>query len=140
MGETAPLIILAPYTTFINFNLFNGPMAALPTLIYTNFGNDVDPAHRPHVGRGPHADPVRPRPQHRGPPGRAIQLRPPLSSTRTHVAKDPFMAQRIDCKDVNIYYGSFKAVEDVSMAIEAAVGHGLHRPVRAAASPPSCGP
>ena len=35
MGETAPLIILAPYTTFINFNLFNGPMAALPTLIYT---------------------------------------------------------------------------------------------------------
>ncbi len=44
MGETAPLIILAPYTTFINFNLFNGPMAALPTLIYTNFGNDVDPA------------------------------------------------------------------------------------------------
>src|SRR5205823_5633603 len=41
MGETAPLIILAPYTTFINFNLFSGPMAALPTMIYTNFGNDV---------------------------------------------------------------------------------------------------
>jgi phosphate transport system permease protein len=44
MGETAPLIILAPYTTFINFNLFSGPMAALPTMIYTNFGNDVQPA------------------------------------------------------------------------------------------------
>ena len=44
VGETAPLIILAPYTTFINFNLFNGPMAALPTLIFANFGNDVDPA------------------------------------------------------------------------------------------------
>ena len=44
MGETAPLIILAPYTTFINYNLFSGPMAALPTMIYTNFGNDVEPA------------------------------------------------------------------------------------------------
>ncbi len=30
MGETAPLLILAPYTTFINYNLFSGPMAALP--------------------------------------------------------------------------------------------------------------
>ncbi len=44
IGETAPLIILAPYTTFINYNLFSGPMAALPTMIYTNFGNDVEPA------------------------------------------------------------------------------------------------
>ncbi len=44
MGETAPLIILAPYTTFINTDLFNGPMAALPTLIFSNFGNDVAPA------------------------------------------------------------------------------------------------
>ena len=44
MGETAPLIILAPYTTFINLDLVNGPMAALPTLIFTNFGDDVAPA------------------------------------------------------------------------------------------------
>jgi phosphate transport system permease protein len=43
MGETAPLIILAPYTAFINGNLFSGNMAALPTLIYTNFGNNVQP-------------------------------------------------------------------------------------------------
>jgi phosphate transport system permease protein len=41
MGETAPLIILAPYTAFINVNLFNGNMAALPTLIFTNFGNSI---------------------------------------------------------------------------------------------------
>jgi phosphate transport system permease protein len=44
MGETAPLIILAPYTTFINNDLFDGPIAALPTLIFSNFGNDVAPA------------------------------------------------------------------------------------------------
>ena len=42
------------------------------------------------------------------------------------------MAQRIDCKDVNIYYGSFKAVEDVSMAIEA-------RSVTAFIGPSGCG-
>jgi phosphate transport system permease protein len=33
MGETAPLLILGPYTKSINFNLFNGNMAALPTMI-----------------------------------------------------------------------------------------------------------
>jgi phosphate transport system permease protein len=41
MGETAPLIILAPYTAFINASLFNGNIAALPTLIFTNFGNNI---------------------------------------------------------------------------------------------------
>jgi phosphate transport system permease protein len=41
MGETAPLIILAPYTAFINANLLNGNIAALPTLIFTNFGSNI---------------------------------------------------------------------------------------------------
>ena len=41
MGETAPLIILAPYTQFINTNLFDGNFAALPTLIFTNFGANI---------------------------------------------------------------------------------------------------
>jgi phosphate transport system ATP-binding protein len=42
------------------------------------------------------------------------------------------MAQRIDVKDVNIYYGSFKAVEDVSMTIES-------RSVTAFIGPSGCG-
>src|SRR5450631_4543691 len=42
------------------------------------------------------------------------------------------MAQRIDVKDLNVYYGSFKAVEDVSMAIEA-------RSVTAFIGPSGCG-
>jgi phosphate transport system ATP-binding protein len=42
------------------------------------------------------------------------------------------MAQRIDVKDVSIYYGSFKAVEDVSMTIEA-------RSVTAFIGPSGCG-
>jgi phosphate transport system ATP-binding protein len=42
------------------------------------------------------------------------------------------MAQRIDVKDVSIFYGSFKAVEDVSMTIES-------RSVTAFIGPSGCG-
>jgi phosphate transport system ATP-binding protein len=42
------------------------------------------------------------------------------------------VAQRIDVKDVSIYYGSFKAVEDVSMTIES-------RSVTAFIGPSGCG-
>ena len=42
------------------------------------------------------------------------------------------MAQRIDVKDLNVYYGSFKAVEDVTMSIEA-------RSVTAFIGPSGCG-
>ncbi|GAB3582010.1 phosphate ABC transporter permease PstA [Calidifontibacter terrae] len=40
-GETAPLLILASYTQFLNYNLGNGDlgMAALPTLINQNVAN-----------------------------------------------------------------------------------------------------
>jgi phosphate transport system ATP-binding protein len=42
------------------------------------------------------------------------------------------VAQRIDVKDVSIYYGSFKAVEDVSMTVES-------RSVTAFIGPSGCG-
>jgi phosphate transport system ATP-binding protein len=42
------------------------------------------------------------------------------------------MAQRIDVKDLNVYYGSFKAVEDVTMAVEP-------RTVTAFIGPSGCG-
>ena len=42
------------------------------------------------------------------------------------------MAQRIDVKDLNVYYGSFKAVEDMSMTVEA-------RSVTAFIGPSGCG-
>jgi phosphate transport system permease protein len=38
MGETAPLLVLGPYTASINEDLFSGNMAALPTMIRENFG------------------------------------------------------------------------------------------------------
>ena len=42
------------------------------------------------------------------------------------------MAQRIDVKDLNVFYGAFKAVEDVTMSIEA-------RSVTAFIGPSGCG-
>ena len=44
MGETAPLLILGPYTTSINTNLFSGNMAALPTMINQDRNQALDPA------------------------------------------------------------------------------------------------
>jgi phosphate transport system permease protein len=44
MGETAPLLILGPYTSSINFNLFGGNMAALPTMINQDRNQALDPA------------------------------------------------------------------------------------------------
>ncbi len=44
MGETAPLLILAPYSKSINTNLFDGFMAALPTMINQDRDQSADPA------------------------------------------------------------------------------------------------
>lgn len=50
-GETAPLLILAAYTQFLNQNLADGDlgMAALPTMISTNVGNLSDPTSADRV-------------------------------------------------------------------------------------------
>jgi phosphate transport system permease protein len=44
MGETAPLLILGPYSKSINTDLFNGFMAALPTMINQDRSESLDPA------------------------------------------------------------------------------------------------
>ena len=44
MGETAPLLILGPYASAINTNLFGGNMAALPTMINQDRNQALDPA------------------------------------------------------------------------------------------------
>lgn len=44
MGETAPLVILGPYTAVIANNLFSGLMPTLPTMIYQNFAELDQPA------------------------------------------------------------------------------------------------
>lgn len=44
MGETAPLIILGPYTAVIATNLFSGFMPTLPTMIFQNYGESLQPS------------------------------------------------------------------------------------------------
>ncbi|MFN8075487.1 MAG: phosphate ABC transporter permease PstA [Kineosporiaceae bacterium] len=44
MGETAPLLILGPYSKSINANLFSGNMAALPTMIDQDRREFLQPA------------------------------------------------------------------------------------------------
>ena len=44
MGETAPLIILGPYSKSINTNLFDGFMAALPSMINEDRAEVLAPA------------------------------------------------------------------------------------------------
>ena len=39
MGETAPVLVLVGYSRSINFDVFDGNMASLPLLIYTELGN-----------------------------------------------------------------------------------------------------
>ena len=39
IGETAPVLVLVGYSRSINFNLFDGNMASLPLLIYTELDN-----------------------------------------------------------------------------------------------------
>jgi phosphate transport system permease protein len=39
MGETAPVLVLVGYSRSINFNLFQGNMASLPLLIYSELDN-----------------------------------------------------------------------------------------------------
>lgn len=39
MGETAPVLVLVGYSSSINFNVFDGNMASLPLLVYTQLIN-----------------------------------------------------------------------------------------------------
>lgn len=39
MGETAPVLVLAAYAPYINYNLFEGPMASLPLLMTAERNN-----------------------------------------------------------------------------------------------------
>jgi phosphate transport system permease protein len=44
MGETAPLLVLGPYSKSINTDIFGGFMAALPTMINQDRSEALDPA------------------------------------------------------------------------------------------------
>ena len=86
---------------------------------------------RADVGHRPHAHPHRPAAQRRRPPRGAPQHGPRLTRIRQRTRKN-LMAKRIDVKDLNVYYGDFKAVEGVSLTVEP-------RSVTAFIGPSGCG-
>lgn len=44
MGETAPVLVLVGYSKSINFDVFDGNMASLPLLVYTELVTNPEPA------------------------------------------------------------------------------------------------
>ncbi len=56
MGETAPVLVLVGYSTAINFDPFDGNMASLPLLIYTELNNPEAAGQDAGLGRGADAD------------------------------------------------------------------------------------
>ena len=61
MGETAPVLVLVGYSRSINYDVFDGNMASLPLLIYTELINPEAAGRSAGLGR--RADP---HPDHRG--------------------------------------------------------------------------
>ena len=123
MGETAPLLILVSYAVGINFSPTSDTMGALPTMI--NAGRDQAPTAawlRTSVGRCPDPDPDLDVAQPAGARHRPGQ----------QAEGEITMARRIDVRNLDIYYGGFHAVEDVSMTVEP-------RTVTAFIGPSGCG-
>ena len=132
MGETAPLLILGPYTKVIATDLFSGYMPTLPTMINQDRSETLQPAVDRMwaaaltlillvlvlnlVGRLV---------------ARFSKVRRLTPQVFTERRRTP-MAKRIDVKDLNVYYGVFKAVEGVTMTVEP-------RSVTAFIGPSGCG-
>ena len=84
----------------------------------------------PGLGRCTHPDPDRHDPEPRGASDRG-EVRP-QSRTLSEKRKATTMSKRIEVNDLNVYYGDFKAVEDVSLTVEP-------RTVMAFIGPSGCG-
>ena len=112
-GETAPLLLTTFLSQSMNPNLFTGAQASVPDV---HLGSDLvgyARLDRPGLGRCA-------RPDHR----RRHVLRPGPARGQTHrprAAIDPGRnrnGQAHRYQDLDIYYGDFKAVEGVNIAIE----------------------
>ena len=94
MGETAPVLVLVGYSRSINFDVFDGNMASLPLLIYTELTNPRPAGAIASVGCGADPDPA----------GCALYL---LAAARQPVlwrgiatkSRSSIMAKRLDLKD-----------------------------------------
>ena len=147
-GETAPLLFTALGSRLVNVGGFGQPMDALPLFIYSGARQPIAAPQRPGLGRRAPAAALRAGRQRRrpgsivGPQGRMMEekmaletrpvegppagpLRPAIAPVAVRVqpaAPDPAPAARstkIEVRDLNLYYGSFRAVRDVTLDIPA---------------------
>ena len=129
MGETAPLLILVGYSQAMNFNIFGGFMGSLPGMMYdqTSAGAGTIPIPTNRLW---------------GAALTLILLIAVINLVARVVSKffaeprsrrqEAPVAKRLDLKDVNIFYGAFQAVADVSLSV-------LPRSVTAFIGPSGCG-
>ena len=128
-GETAPLLLTTFLSQSINSNPFSGPAGVAPDV---HLGPDQQRhrrIRRARVGRRARADPARDAAQPRRPRHR---LRQPDQVDQTAEQGPTTMAKRIDVSDLNVYYGTFLAVEGVSFTVEP-------RSITAFIGPSGCG-
>ena len=141
-GETAPLLFTILTVTAANPNVFSGANTSLPSQIFANAEQPYAGATGPRLGRGAHPHrhllyphdrrPVRHRAIHQVfalgtimdqseqnvvasaqlPKPAALQDTPTKDATFAPTGSSIF-----DAKGVSIYYGSFRAVTDVSLTI-----------------------
>ena len=93
MGETAPLIILGPYTKVIASDLFGGLMATLPDDDQQRPRREPPAGPRPGLGRRPHPHPAHLRAQPAGPVHRPLQQGQELTTGATPTP-EPHPARR----------------------------------------------
>ena len=133
VGETAPLLVTTGVITSVNWNPFEGRMMNLSVFAYFQYKTPGVPARavlRARVGRCPDADHHRARALLRGAPRVAALGQngdPEIVNTEAQTepatrevppAMEASSGVSIEVTDLNLYYGSFLAVEGVSMAIE----------------------
>ena len=147
-GEAAPMLFTAFGNPFMSTDV-NQPMATLPHTIYVYAISPYQDWRGESLGHRARADRARPDPQCRGsPPGHVaspnarcgptmtgdqrMRVPPPLApvpaptdrpeqaiETALHGADGRDRTPKISIRDLSVYYGSFRAVREISLDIQA---------------------
>ena len=157
-GETAPLLFTALGSRLVNVGDFGKPMDAAAAVHLRQRAPALRAPEPAGLGRGVPAAALRPRRQRprpsshggsasamREPDPMTTELRPapstePPASAPRHAVRHPgspcgarhrptATSGRIEIEALNVYYGAFRAVRDISLTVQAARHHRHHRPV-----------
>ena len=114
MGETAPVLVLVGYSRAINFDVFNGNMASLPLLIYTELTNPLPAGQLRIWGAALTLIAIVALAQCGGRIDFAIRCAASVLEPTGNLT----MAKSIELENLDIYYGDFHAVESVTMSVK----------------------